>query len=290
MPKHTNKKEKKTRKNPYPLPEEVSSIMDRIVVHRVGASQNAYMKTEKVPSYVLANTSYMLMADGSFTEAKRTSPRFTRKQDTAVAAIARAPHRITLPNRWKEADSQESAPSDRNILGGDGVFTVKGKKVTIPEVETTPKSLAYYGARLVKAGDRLALDTHKTMPVTHMDVGKDYARDYLLKPEHGGGAYAEHHNLPHFHMPLDRAAGGHLILGKINRETNQLELSAFKIPYGYGIYTPPGIVHCDAYLKGRYEVIYSQAEEYSTVLFKDEKGEIADVSIAPQHSMSLRSH
>jgi hypothetical protein len=99
-----------------------------------------------------------------------------------------------------------------------------------------------------------------------MNIGKSYEDDYLKIENLGGGSYIEYHDRPHFHLPLDSKAEGHMIIGCI--KDRKYTLSANKIPFGYGIYTPPNLLHPDAYLTGRYIIVYSVAKHFLTVLLK----------------------
>merc|ERR1712096_587107 len=102
------------------------------------------------------------------------------------------------------------------------------------------------------------------MGLFNMEVGKHYPEKYLknVGKGYGGGCYLEYHDLPHFHMSRDATAGGNLILGKFVDETDHskgVEVTAFQIPVGCGIYTPPDTIHCDSFLNGRLKVMYSNA-------------------------------
>jgi len=99
-----------------------------------------------------------------------------------------------------------------------------------------------------------------------MNIGKSYEDDYLKIENLGGGSYIEYHDRHHFHLPLDSKAEGHMIIGCI--KDRKYTLSANKIPFGYGIYTPPNLLHPDAYLTGRYIIVYSVAKHFLTVLLK----------------------
>jgi len=138
-------------------------------------------------------------------------------------------------------------------------------------------------------------------PLFDMEVGKHYPEKYLKKvgTGYGGGCYLEYHDLPHFHMLRDVTAGGNLILGKFvddgkcSKESTEacqkahktgagkcsacdadwmidhskgVEVTAFQIPFGCGIYTPPGAIHCDSFLNGRLKVMYSNANHAETCI------------------------
>lgn len=46
-----------------------------------------------------------------------------------------------------------------------------------------------------------------------MNIGETYLEHYLKVPKLEGGTYIEYHDRPHFHLPLNRSASGHMILG-----------------------------------------------------------------------------
>ena len=73
---------------------------------------------------------------------------------------------------------------------------------------------------------------------------------------------------PHFHMPRDRCAGGHIILRELDE---YILLAAFEIPYGYALYTPGSVIHNDCFLTGKYIVVYSKTDNYSNVLLRNKK-------------------
>ena len=90
-----------------------------------------------------------------------------------------------------------------------------------------------------------------------------------MSPTGAKGHYLEHHDLPHYHQPRDAGAGGYLVLGRPIGAAREgqvaLELTAFAIPFGSAVLTPPGVVHNDSWLVGNYRVMYGLTEVYSTV-------------------------
>ena len=147
----------------------------------------------------------------------------------------------------------------------------------IPAAPPSEEALAYYGARLIKVGDPLRFETDHNLPVALMDIGATYVENYLTIKEKGGGAYIEEHDRPHLHMPLEDEASGYMLLGC--RDGEDYLLSAFPIPYGTALYTPPYALHADAFLVGRHLVVYSVTEHYSTVIFVSEGRELIDVRV-----------
>ncbi len=164
-----------------------------------------------------------------------------------------------------------------NILGGNDSLLVENNALEIPVAETTPENLGYYGASLLKNGDLFVFECCKNLPVSEMHIGESYIAGYIMHPLAGGGVYLEHHNTPHFHLPKNIAAGGYLLLGKYRGDDYQV--SAFKIPFGYGIYTAPHTLHNDSFLTGKYIVVYTVAENYATAILKTKQDEIVSVSI-----------
>jgi len=67
------------------------------------------------------------------------------------------------------------------------------------------------------------------------------------------------------------------VIGKYNGD--KIMLSAFKIPLGYGVKIPNNVIHNDCFLIGKYLVIYSKTENYSTVLLKDNYDKAIEVII-----------
>ena len=134
--------------------------------------------------------------------------------------------------------------------------------IKIPVLSANHEFLAYYHAKLYKQGDPILFESHCSLPVTVMDIGKNYIDAYIMNKNYANGVYLEYHDLPHFHMPLNKSSTGYLILGKfIGRK---LRLTAFTIPYGYSIYTSPYTIHNDCFLIGKYIVVYSLTNNYST--------------------------
>ena len=153
--------------------------------------------------------------------------------------------------------------TDNNILGENGRMLFIPFK--IPLAETTPEKLLFYGCRLLKKNDLISFS--QTMPVSLMNIGKNYVKNYLM---HNGGFYFEWHSAPHFHAAINSKASGTLILGK--KCQNSFLISRFKIPFGYAIYTPEEVVHCDSSLIGDYLVAYTKASSWKTYSVVDSTG------------------
>jgi len=226
-------------------------------------------------------------------------------QAQSVAKVQRVPPAppasMTVDGTWVDEKSKGNVKADggANILGDNEVYCIKEDKIVIPSVKATEANLAYYNAKLIRQnegfrfefpskrsydqcfntsctcnttdGYRATDHIKRGFPLFNMEVGKHYPEKYLKKvgKGYGGGCYLEYHDLPHFHMPRDASAGGNLILGKFVDKTDHskgVEVTAFQIPFGCGIYTPPAAIHCDAFLNGRLKVMYSNANHAETCI------------------------
>jgi hypothetical protein len=103
-------------------------------------------------------------------------------------------------------------------------------------------------------------------PIWAMNIGKNYVEGFLMA---NNGYYLEyHHDKPHFHMPLSEDASGHYILARRSGE-KQYHITAFTIPFGKGVFTYKGAIHCDAALTGKLWMIgYTDTEDFSTVVLR----------------------
>jgi hypothetical protein len=111
-----------------------------------------------------------------------------------------------------------------------------------------------------------------------VNIGKTYINDYILQENYGCGVYLEYHKNPHFHMPLNENSGGGIILAK-KIEEDKYHISCFRIPNGYATYIPPYTIHNDCFLIGKYYVIYSKSEPFSTCLLRNKNDKIINIII-----------
>ena len=165
-----------------------------------------------------------------------------------------------------------------NILGGNGRYILPAGQefLQIPIAECTAENLAFYQCRLMHLGDSVNFESDEELPVTVTTIGEEYVDGYLMNEYKGGGSYLEYHDRPHFHMPLNKDARGYLIIGRKIDGIGTV-MSAFQIPYKSGIYMAPWCVHSDAYLVGRYMVIYSKTEKFSTVILRTAKNKLGKI-------------
>lgn len=244
----------------------------KILVNRKGPDPYAYMKTTDILGHVETGNTYTVNSDGlQLTQIDKNGKKIL--DDSQYLDISS----IMLKNKWSNNNTKnKDKDNGSNILGSDDQFMVDADKIYIPITDTTKRNLEYFGAKLLNIGDTLTIDTPYPLPITTMEIGKNYVKDYLLQEGLGNGCYLEYHDTPHFHMPLDDKSSGYLILGKIIND--DIHLTAFNIPYGKAIYTLPFTIHCDAFLIGKYIVLYTVTPHYSTALLKHNDN-IVNVSI-----------
>jgi len=251
------------------FPDDIRQTAERLVVDRCGEDPQSYMTTEDIIGYVAPGACYRVEADRLVPWADGPESLDPLPEDPDP------PPHLRIDGRWRRAEDVPSAKA--NILGGLGTLTVVDQTLAIPEAPTTAAALSFYGARLLAVGDPIIFESDQNLPVTVVNIGPTYVSDYLHVEGKGGGAFIEYHDRPHLHMPLERSADGHLLLGRMEGE--EYLFSGFKIPFGFAIYTFPHTLHADPYLVGRYLVVYSVTPNYSTVVFQTPNGKIVQTRI-----------
>ena len=243
---------------------EIQEHLETLTVKRIGYSPDAYMLTDCILSDLLPKRRYRFLENG-FEEVDAHIPLTTYDAKTEVDI----PHLI-LTGEWHYQMTEDLVRSEKNsnILGDNGalLLDLSQRKLDLPVICATQEALNVYGAQLVKWGDVIKFPCSQALPVTVVRIGKDYVKDYLLVTDKGGGCYLEYHDRPHFHAPMEGHTGGCLILGKANIPRKTYQVTGFHIPYGYGILMHPSVLHSDAFLIGKFVVVYHVAYHYSTVI------------------------
>lgn len=249
----------------------IQNIED-LLIFRKGKTSESYMRALGWHLKFTKNKSYRV-SDKGLVPANNGEPSKKIPKDFMPSEI-RKPRYAVLRGRWNpDTQNQNSIyDKDANILGENQYFVanLSDLKVDIPVMEASVETLAYYGAVLVEFGDTVQFpDIHAGYPLWVMSLGKDYVQDYLMTPKAGGWYLEWHTDRPHFHMPLSEDSGGAYILAKRVGE-DLYHITAFHIPYGKGVYTKAGVIHCDAGLTGhRWLVGYTTSKHYSTVLLRN---------------------
>lgn len=245
----------------------IKSQYKYLFVNRIGNIPTAFMKTTDIKKEIIPDKCY---------EKGKNDIFITDKPPTNFSSKISIPKHCILKGKWEH--SKDTQKDKSNILGNIGSFISENDTLEIPIAHTKLETLAYYKAILINKGDCLKFQTKIPLPLFSMEIGKDYIKEYMLKEEHANGIFIEYHNLPHLHMPIDKHAKGYLILGK-KIKNNIYHLSAFSIPYQSAIYTSPNVIHNDSFLIGKYYVIYSKTDSFSTVRLMNSKNKILKTKI-----------
>ena len=235
-----------------------------IIVNRKGDKQDSNMTTINIINEIKPNIYYKITKNNLLRTKKNKS--YIQKNYISKEKLKYC----SLKNNWNYNIDIETTKS--NILGNSSILLVNSE-LKIPK--TNISNLYFYNAKLYKIGDIINFNTKSNLPVCYMDIGKYYIDEYIMKK--AGGVYIEYHDRLHFHMPLNKNSQGYLILGK--KKDDNILLSAFSIPYGYAIYTPGNVIHNDCFLIGKYMVIYSKTNNYSTALLQDKYNKPIKISI-----------
>ncbi|OGV27183.1 MAG: hypothetical protein A3F18_07145 [Legionellales bacterium RIFCSPHIGHO2_12_FULL_37_14] len=250
-------------KNIRALPHDILDKLGQLIVNRVGKNPQATMLTRDIVGHFSPYLRYKLTkSNGAF---KLNAPK----------SIPYPPH-AEITGVWKKAETIHK--TNANILGGMGTFYVHTIS-EIPVIQATDQDLAFYRARLIKEGEELQFETRNNLPLVDTYIGDEYVAGYLANKAYGGGEYIEYHNEPHFWMPKTKDCHGHVLLGK--EESGVFYLTAFSIPFGTGLYLSPYTLHSDAYLIGQYMVVYTVADQYSTVIFKNPNEQLLKLKFSP---------
>lgn len=237
-------------------------MFNNIIVNRGYIYDDSYMITEKIINIIKPYNNYKI---------KKNNLEYINNLSNINNLEFLQKNKINIPlfvkfyADWNFDNLKYTENS--NILGKNGTLLFNDSYIDIPIVEATNEYLNFYNCKLYKLNDIINFNINVQMPVTIMNIGKKYISNFIMNENQGGGVYLEYHDLPHFHMPLSEDSTGYLLLGKKNN--NNILLTAFKIPYNYGIYTSSNVIHCDSFLVGKYLVIYSKTENYSTVICRN---------------------
>jgi len=249
-------------------------IYPNIIVDRNGISKDSYMKTISIVDEILCGLSYKVTING-VELLLRSNP---------VHQVYQKERKIDIPKyleffgEWQSNRKIQIDHKDANILGEFSKFEIDLNKMNIPIQDATSENLEYYNVKLLKIDDKINFETNDNLPLCIVAVGANYIKDYILHPDYGGGVYLEYHKNPHFHMPIYLESNGGIMLAK-KIEQDKYHISCFKIPFGYATYIPPYVLHNDCFLIGKYYVVYSVSEPFSTCLLRNKENKIINVSL-----------
>lgn len=178
------------------------------------------------------------------------------KRDSFVPSSVEPPM-IRVKAQWLTAQQALEAGIKVVSGGSANVFGVMGTLLVpdafrIPTVTATPENVRYYGLQLIESGHDFAVTSPQYQTaLMEYDYTKDYKKDFLMQKFGGGGIFVETHDFPHIHYPTSESCGGYIVIGK-QLDAEEFSFTAFRIPYGYALYTPSYTIHGDGTLVGVY--------------------------------------
>lgn len=138
-----------------------------------------------------------------------------------------------------------------NSFGSMGALLVP-EGFHIPTVTATRENVRHYGLQLIENKEVFAVSSPQfEIVMMRYEYGKDYKKNFLMQKYGGGGIFVETHDFPHIHVPTSESCGGYIVIGKPVAQ-NEFHFTAYRIPYGYALYTPSGTIHGDGTLVGVY--------------------------------------
>jgi len=207
---------------------------------------------------------------------------------TGMEENKNAPPKVRVNARW--FDSTQALAADINVVAGSSgnTFGRMGALLVpdgfaIPPVMATPENVQYYGLKLVENGENLIVRSPEAdIIMMQYDYTSIYKKDFLLQEHGGGGIFVEYHNFPHIHIPLHEDCGGYIVIGKQISE-EEFDFTAFQIPFGYALYTPPNTIHGDGALVGKYGLTVADPSMISanTVLIYNEHSKKMAENVVP---------
>ncbi|MBC8273497.1 MAG: hypothetical protein H8E40_00790 [Chloroflexi bacterium] len=193
----------------------------------------------------------------AFIEQGVTNWTITNQLDTGMTIDTEIPDMITVKATWHTATEalknniKVISGSSGNVFGNMGALLVPDN-FEIPTVTATKKNVRHYGLELIENGKQLTIRSEQCdIVMMKYDYTSIYKKDFLMQKCGGGGIFVETHEFPHIHIPLSKSCGGYIVIGKQLSET-EFNFTAFRIPYGYALYTPSNTIHGDGTLVGEY--------------------------------------
>lgn len=193
----------------------------------------------------------------AFIEAGVANWRFDIEAPRPLQLTAAKPPHASVEARWYDTQAALTAGvkvvsgGDANTFGAMGALLVP-PDFAIPTVTATPDNVLYYGLQLVPSGSDFSIASeHCPIALMQYDYTPDYKKDFLMKKRGGGGIFVETHAFPHIHIPTSPECGGYIVIGK-PVAAGRFDFTAFRIPYGYALYTPSNTIHGDGTLVGEY--------------------------------------
>lgn len=213
----------------------------------------------------------------AFVEKGVTNWTIDNQSNSGMKPDNKAPDRVTVKATWYTATEalknniKVVSGASGNVFGSMGALLVPDH-FKIPTVTATKENVKHYGLELIENGKELTIRSEQCdIVMMKYDYTSIYKKDFLMQKYGGGGIFVETHEFPHIHIPLSKDCGGYIVIGKKLSET-EFNFTAFRIPYGYALYTPSNTIHGDGTLVGEYGLTVADPSMISadTVLIYNE--------------------
>lgn len=174
----------------------------------------------------------------------------------------------TVNARWLSAKDGGAIPdlgNSSNVFGQTGSLFVNESAVSLPVLdpldERYAKTLAYYGARLLKPKEEFTLGFDAPLFGMEYDTKlPEYLTGYVNQPYGGGGLFVEFHPFPHIWLPRPNDGSTSFTQSKITlgreasistREKPVFHFTSFRVPSdGTALALMPNSIHNDSYTNG----------------------------------------
>jgi hypothetical protein len=193
----------------------------------------------------------------AFVEKGVTNWTIDNQSNSGMKPNNKAPDMVTVKAAWYTATEalknniKVVSGASGNVFGSMGALLVPDH-FKIPTVTATKENVKHYGLELIENGKELTIRSEQCdIVMMKYDYTSIYKKDFLMQKYGGGGIFVETHEFPHIHIPLSKDCGGYIVIGKKLSET-EFNFTAFRIPYGYALYTPSNTIHGDGTLVGEY--------------------------------------
>jgi hypothetical protein len=249
----------------------MTSNLNKLIIERIGITSNAIMKTNHIISHqIFPNRPYKFLWSNLLEIEELCEGNIKTISKDIIK-----PESIEINYEMNEVKLNNCKSS--NIFNKTSTFVCNQQKIKIPIINASHETLAYYNCLLLNFTDIFIFNSSYTKPHTlfEMFIGKDYVKNYIMQENYGGGIYLEYHDNPHFHAPSNNKSAGFLTLGK-KTESNKIEITGFRIPYGRGVFMPEGVYHNDCFLTGHWNVIYDNSNNYLTGLLKTKSNKMVE--------------
>ena len=260
------------------LSQRPDSWVNKMMVNRHGRLRDSTMQTHGLHAMVQCECNYRVTKAHGLQTVGASHDAIDLEQDVLDNKHDKPPPHAEFLADWDT--HLHCYGGIENALGDSGLLTVTSQNQTlnIPLINAKRPALLYYGATLV-TDQSVVRFPNDSYAIWHVGIGENYVDGFLMSKK-GNGFYLEYHNdRPHWHQPLSKSCGGVYILARQidtdARGQSLFHITGFRIPYGTGLYTGKGAIHCDPGLTGQNWLIgYDESDDFSTVVVRNSNGEM----------------